>query len=122
MTRAWIPRIAIATVFTGLLATGSAFLAPSPAAAEDAPKNLKVLPSTMSRSDIKKLMKKVATSIGEQCEYCHDTDDFAKDTEKKEIGRAMMKMTGELNKTYFKGEQRVGCITCHNGKAEPRKP
>ena len=51
-----------------------------------------------------------------------DTDDFAKDTEKKEIARAMMKMTGEINKTYFKGEQRMGCISCHNGAEEPKKP
>lgn len=122
MTRAWISRLLTVTLFSGLIATGTAFLAPSPAVAEDAAKNLKILPSTMSKADVKKLMKKISSALGVQCEHCHDTDDFAKDTEKKEIARAMMKMTGEINKTYFKGEMRVGCISCHNGQEEPKKP
>lgn len=123
MSRAWIQRIAAATVFSGLIATGIAFLAPRSAAAEEAnAKNLKVLPANMPRAEVKKLMKKVATSLGVQCEHCHDTDDFSKDTEKKDIARGMMKMTGAINKEFFKGEMRVGCVTCHNGAKEPKKP
>ena len=98
-----------------------------PAAADEAPKNLKVLPTTMSRADVKKLMKVISKSLGVECEFCHDTDDFAKDGEKKEVARSMLKMVGEINKTYFKaamdkGEYKVGCITCHNGQKVPKKP
>jgi hypothetical protein len=88
----------------------------------DAAKNLQVLPKDMTKADIKKLMKKQAAALGVQCEHCHDTDDFAKDTEKKEIARQMMKMVGQINKDWFKGEGKVACITCHNGQKEPKKP
>jgi hypothetical protein len=116
-------RSLLAAVSAGVLAAGLAFVLPTPAAyADDAPKNLKVLPKTMSKADIKKLMKGVASSLGVQCDHCHDTDDFSKDTEKKEIARGMMTMTGEINQKFFKGEQEVGCITCHNGQKEPKHP
>jgi hypothetical protein len=120
MPRAWFLRTAAAAVLSAVLVAGVSVLAPAPADAQSA-KNLKILPSSMSRDDVKKLMKRIATSLGVQCEHCHDTDDFAKDGEKKEIARAMMKMTGDINKGFFKGEQKVTCLTCHNGKAEPKK-
>jgi hypothetical protein len=122
MTRAWIRHTLAAAMFAGLFAVGTAFLVPSPAAAEDAAKNLKVLPTSMSKPDIKKRMKKIAAALGVQCDHCHDTDDFSKDTEHKEKARAMMKMTAEINKNWFKNEQRVDCVTCHNGQEEPKKP
>jgi Photosynthetic reaction centre cytochrome C subunit len=104
-----------------LIGTGVATLAPRLAFAADA-KNLKVLPRDMSKADIKKLMKGIAASLGVECEHCHNTDDFAEDTKKKEIARTMMKMAGDINKNYFKGKNEVGCVTCHNGKEEPKKP
>ena len=94
--------------------------APAPARADDA-KNLKVLPKNLSKNDIKKLMKAQAAALGVECEHCHNTDNFAEDTEKKEIARTMMRMTGDINKNYFKGKQEVGCITSHNGQKEPKK-
>jgi hypothetical protein len=33
----------------------------------------------------------------------------------------MMLMTDAINKQHFKGEKKVGCMTCHNGKAEPKR-
>lgn len=116
-----VRRSLLAVIFSGLVATAVAFTSPAPAHAEGG-KNLKVLPATMDKQQIKALMKQVASSLGVQCDHCHDTDDFPKDTEKKEIARGMMKMTGEINKTYFKGQQEVGCITCHNGQKEPKHP
>jgi hypothetical protein len=85
-------------------------------------KNLQILPKDMPKAEIKKAMKKIAAALGVQCEHCHDTDDFAKDTKNKETARGMFKMTAEINKEFFKGEMRVGCITCHNGQKEPKKP
>ena len=111
-------KILVSLSFAGLLA-GIAVL-PSLVHAADA-KNLKVLPADMSKADIKKLMKSIASALGVECEHCHNTDNFAEDTEKKEIARAMMKMTGEINKEFFKNERKVGCITCHNGNKTPKK-
>ena len=110
-----------AAVTAAALAAGTVALAPSPALAADG-KNLKVLPATMSKAELKKAMKQIATSLGVQCDFCHDTDDYAKDTEHKEVARTMMRMTTEINKNHFKGENKVGCITCHNGQKEPKGP
>ena len=117
-----VRRSLVAVIFVGLVATVLAFVAPTAAGAAEGGKNLKILPATMDKQEIKKLMKIVASSLGVQCDYCHDTDDFAKDTEHKEAARGMMRMTVEINKTFFKGKNEVGCITCHNGKKEPKHP
>ena len=100
--------------FASLVATGYALA--------DEAKNLQVLPKDMPKAEIKKYMKKQASSLGVQCEHCHDTDDYSKDTEKKTEARAMMKMTIQINKDFFKGEKKVDCLTCHNGNKEPKKP
>src|SRR5262249_12869447 len=107
---------------SGLLATGYAFADDAKDTGGGAAKNLKILPKDMPKAEIKKLMKKVASALGVQCEHCHDTDDFSKDTEKKEIARTMMKMSAEINKEFFKDEMKVGCVTCHNGAKVPKKP
>ena len=112
-------KVFLGALLAGAMLTGYGFLQPREASAGDGGKNLKVLPATMSKADIKKLMKGVADSLGVQCDFCHDTDAMEKDTEKKEVARAMMKMAMDINKNYFKGEQRVTCMTCHNGKKEP---
>jgi phage FluMu protein Com len=83
--------------------------------------NLKVLPATWSKDQVKGYMKKVSAALGVKCDHCHDVNNFAADTEHKTIARGMMKMTDELNKQYFKGEPRLGCITCHNGEHTPKK-
>jgi hypothetical protein len=108
------------TVMLSALLTVSWLWAVRPAFAQDGGKNIKILKG-MSKADIKKTMKGIAGALGVQCDHCHDTDDMSKDTPKKEAARAMMLMTDDLNKKYFKGEKKVGCITCHNGKAEPKK-
>ena len=114
-------KMLLGVFLSGVLITGWTFFGPSTATAADGGKNLKVLPKSMSKNDIKKLMKKQAEGLGVQCDHCHDTDDMSKDTEKKETARKMMLMVDDVNKQYFKGEKKVGCITCHNGKPEPKK-
>lgn len=111
-------KVLVSLSFAGLLA-GIALL-PTFVQAADA-KNLKVLPADLPKAEIKKLMKAQAAALGVECEHCHNTDNFAEDTEKKEIARQMMKMTGEINKEFFKNEKKVGCVTCHNGNKTPKK-
>ncbi|HKA91406.1 MAG TPA: c-type cytochrome [Haliangiales bacterium] len=114
-------KILLGLIFSGAFATAIAFTVPSPAsAADEAAKNLKILPKTMAKPEIKKLMKSQAAALGVQCDHCHNTDDFAEDTEKKETARKMMQMTAQINKDHFGGKSVVGCITCHNGQKEPK--
>ncbi len=114
-------KILLGLVLSGVFATAIAFTLPSPAAAADEEaKNLKILPKTMAKPEIKKLMKSVAAALGVQCDHCHNTDDFAEDTERKETARKMMLMTAQINKDNFNGKSVVGCITCHNGQKEPK--
>jgi hypothetical protein len=88
--------------------------------AQQGGKNLKILPKTMTKPEIKRAMKGIADALGVQCDHCHDTDDMAKDTPKKERAREMMLMTQNVNKTTFKGKDKVKCVMCHRGKAEPK--
>jgi hypothetical protein len=95
---------------------------PSPPTADQAPKDLQVLPTSWSRKKLEDYMKtQVAAGLGVKCKHCHDTADFAKSTEHKEEARAMMRMTNDLNKQFFDGKSRVSCMTCHNGAPEPAK-
>jgi photosynthetic reaction center cytochrome c subunit len=64
----------------------------------------------------------VADALDVDCDYCHDMDDMSKDSEKKTVARQMMRMTNEINNRHLKGSSnKVTCMTCHRGKAEPDK-
>jgi hypothetical protein len=107
-------------ILAGALAMVYAFtVAPRLAHAGD-PTNLKVFPKNTTKAEIKKAMKSIAEGLGVQCDHCHDLDDMAKDTEKKEVARGMMLMVSETNTKYFKGKPRVRCLTCHNGQKKPK--
>ncbi len=87
------------------------------------PRNVKVLPRSLSTRQVTDFMKKqVARGLGVECDHCHDTSDFAVDGNKhKKAARAMMQMTGELNRLYFSSKQVITCFTCHQGKPKPAK-
>ena len=113
--------IFLASVLVGSLAAAALVLtAAAPAAEAAGPKNLKVFPKNTSKKDLKKAMKGIAEALGQQCDYCHDLDDMAKDTERKQAARAMMRMVKAINKRHFKGKPRVRCVTCHNGRKKPK--
>ena len=100
----------------------------------DKAKNLKVLPKTTSKEELRGAMMAFTRSLGVRCNHCHvgeegkplSTFDFASDKNpKKDIARDMMRMTGDvhadLNKMKLQGTHRVtvGCITCHHGRPTP---
>jgi len=104
------------------------------ALADDKPKrNLKVLPRDISHEDLDKIMDNWKAALGVKCNFCHAPSkdstsrhlDFASDAKpEKEIARHMFKMTGKINKKYFRNEQgaatqAVTCMTCHRGSAHP---
>jgi hypothetical protein len=113
----------IGAVLAGALALVYGFTVQQPsAAAADTAKNLQVLPKNMDKKEIKKSMKAIADALGVQCDHCHDTKDMAKDTEKKKVARAMMRMVAEINGKHLKtAKTKVSCATCHRGKATPDK-
>jgi outer membrane lipoprotein-sorting protein len=49
----------------------------------------------------------------------HDTEAFAVPTPRIQRARQMVVMMNTINRTYFGGEQRVTCFTCHNGDYFP---
>jgi len=84
------------------------------------PQNIKVLPKRWSRKRVTAYMKEnVSKGLGVKCKVCHDTKDFAKDSEHKEEARKMILMMNDINKKSFGGKQTLSCFTCHRGKEEP---
>ena len=70
-----------------------------------------------------------ASSMGDDCTFCHvkeayfDRAKFAVSTPKIVRARGMVLMMNGINKSYFQGEPRVTCFTCHRGNNTPvREP
>jgi hypothetical protein len=110
--------------------------APAPAAAPNAQpgfKNLKVLPDTISRDDLRKLMRQFTGDLGVECEFCHAAaDPVTKRADRasdanpvKDTARFMMQMTGDLNDRYLtqlpnrRYADPITCGTCHRGEKHP---
>lgn len=102
------------------------------------PKNLQVLPKSLSRGEVVARMRLMSTALGVRCEFCHvetigpdgreQTDHASDDKETKKISREMMRMVNDINDKYLIAgmgltlaeRQRVTCETCHHGLAKPR--
>jgi hypothetical protein len=100
-------------------------------------KNLKVLPKEISTKILQKIMvDEFQDGLGVGCNYCHAQEkgsahlDYASDEKpEKEIARAMMVMTMDINKKYFGTEHpligdslmTISCSNCHHGTSHPEK-
>ncbi|WP_191967963.1 c-type cytochrome [Rhizosphaericola mali] len=98
-------------------------------------KNLKVLPTTISRDSLHDLMEGYSAALGVKCGYCHAKSssdpkrlDFASDDViQKTYARHMITMTQNINKNEFNFEKSnrpdtiniVTCGTCHRGNKDP---
>jgi len=66
-----------------------------------------------------------SAALGYDCASCHDAKiggdraAFAVATPLMQRARAMVVMVNALNKTYFAGQPRVSCFTCHRGNQRP---
>lgn len=111
--------------WSGALSLAALLLTAASAACETAPespKNLQVLPKTMSILEVKSRMMGVAKSLGVKCGFCHDIKNFASDDNPhKEKARSMFRMVAALNRDHFQyeGAPQVTCFTCHRGAEEP---
>jgi len=82
-------------------------------------KNLKVL-GNMPAEDFNQTMHLMSGDLGVDCEYCHlEKDRVTDEIKAKVVARDMLKMTNDLNKRNFKGEQVITCYTCHQGRPIP---
>ena len=110
----------IITVFALVVVHASVY----PPQATDKPveqtrKNIQVLKG-LPESQLFPAMNFVGDSLGVHCDYCHvkeaDKWLWEKDDKKnKLVGREMMRMVLELNRTKFDGEPVVTCYSCHRG-------
>jgi tetratricopeptide (TPR) repeat protein len=130
--------MAISSVFGRAIAAGTLLLAAAAALAQqpaqEAPKNLTVLPKDFTRPQVIQVMQNFTAALGVGCEYCHvesanGPPDFASDDKKeKDLARAMMHITQDLNARLpmdfgvpATDLTRIGCVTCHRGVAEPKQ-
>ena len=67
-----------------------------------------------------------SSSLGVQCSYCHNVNNFAYDTATKKIARTMQIMSSGVQHDWVEPAKRdypnyavtgaVGCVTCHRGQ------
>jgi len=97
--------------------------------------NFQILPQNISQDSLRNIMHGFNEALGVKCNFCHEQSaadttklNFASDAKKeKEYARHMMKMTMNINATYFNWAnsaqpdtiKTVTCIMCHRGNEKP---
>ncbi len=106
-------------------------------------RNLKVLPKDISDRKLDSIMQTYNKALGVSCNFCHipppaaaafpfknpggDSLDYSLDNSMKENARRMMRLTIDINKTYFYYDSTkrpeylnvITCKTCHQGEPFP---
>ena len=128
--------VRFAACLTLLSMLGVPALSPAAASAQEAPKNLQVLPKDMTRQQVTQVMRGFTAALGVRCSTCHvgeegqplNTYDFASDDKPMKLkAREMLRMSTAINDTYLaelperrEPNVRVTCITCHRGVTRPQ--
>jgi hypothetical protein len=118
-TVAWI-----VCLLTYVSAAGQAGLQPAPQMSENVFKNIQVLRG-IPADEFMDTMGMFASSLLFDCTGCHVRDilinreAFAMTTPRIQRARQMVLMVNAINKTYFAGEPRISCFTCHKGNSLP---
>ena len=98
--------------------------ASEPLLAEDVYLNVQVLQG-LPVDTFNDTMGMFASALLLDCVGCHvkeinfDTAAFATATPRIQRARQMVTMMNTMNRTYFGGEQRITCFTCHHGDDQP---
>jgi outer membrane lipoprotein-sorting protein len=96
-----------------------------PVVAEQYFKNIQVLRG-ISVKEFMDTMGFFAASLGENCTFCHveqssgDWSKYAEDNANKQMARKMILMMNAINKSYFGGQRKLTCYSCHRGGEVPR--
>lgn len=110
-----------ASVATAQAQTAPATGTPQPAGTF---KNVQEL-KDLTPARLRDTMVYFAAAMGGNCSSCHvrgADGEFAyekDDNEHKTIARSMIPITRAINVQHYKGEARVTCATCHQGRLEP---
>jgi photosynthetic reaction center cytochrome c subunit len=118
--------ILLALTAAGAIAIAQEGRAQTPAAqtlsptepAEHVFKNIKVLKG-MPAGDLQGTMSFIASSLGVDCDYCHDQAFDSDQGTAKLRAREMILMVRQINEQTFHGEKVVNCFTCHQGGFKP---
>jgi hypothetical protein len=87
--------------------------------AEQAFKNIRVL-KDIPAGELIPSMEFITSSLGVECNYCHDRNAFEKDDKlPKQAARRMMEMLLAINAQNFQAKRGVTCYTCHRGSIKP---
>ena len=105
-------------------AAGQAAPAQNPQMSDTVFKNVRVLKG-IPVDEFMDSMGMFASSLGYDCSSCHspeirtNRDAFAIETPAIQRARGMITMMNNINRTYFGGEPRVSCFTCHRANYSP---
>ena len=87
--------------------------------AQQAFKNIRVL-KDIPADELIPSMEFITSSLGVECNYCHDRNAFEKDDKlPKQTARRMMEMLVAINGQNFQSKRGVTCYTCHRGSIKP---
>jgi photosynthetic reaction center cytochrome c subunit len=123
----WPMVVAMACLLGGVSARGqapAAPAAPAPLISDQVLKNIQVLKGIPIDTFFES-MGLFASSMGGDCTYCHskdavfNRDAFAVATPRIQRARQMIVMMNTINKTYFAGQTKVTCFTCHRAAYSP---
>ena len=129
-TKSWSGRGILAATEIMLVAVMGAGLAVAQPASQDKPllaeqvfKNIRALRG-IPVDDFLETMGIMTAALQFDCSDCHEaagTDkvDWAADTPRKIMARAMVNMVATINRTNFGGRQMVTCWTCHRNRDKP---
>jgi photosynthetic reaction center cytochrome c subunit len=92
--------------------------------AEEVFKNVQVLRG-LPVNEFMGTMGIFSAALGMSCEDCHRSGDaswenYAADSPRKQMARAMVTMMAAINKTHFGGRQAITCFSCHRGADRPK--
>jgi hypothetical protein len=87
-------------------------------AAQDQPKNLKVL-KDLPQDQLVPVMVFMSNSLGVSCMHCHTNKWESDEKEAKGVARTMITMVRDVNDRHFGGEQAITCNSCHRGQIRP---
>jgi photosynthetic reaction center cytochrome c subunit len=122
-------RIGLAFLVTAVgVASAVTLRAQAPAArpplSEDIFKNVQVLRG-ITVNEFMGTMGIFSASLGMSCEDCHRSGDsswanYATESPRKQMARAMVTMMATINKQHFGGRQVITCFSCHRGADRPK--
>ena len=95
-----------------------------PPLAEEVFKNVQVLRG-IPVNEFMGTMGIFSAALGMSCEDCHRSGDtswenYAAESPRKQMARAMVTMMAAINKTHFGGRQAITCFSCHRGADRPK--